>query len=80
MTKFKKIRVRRKGKEFVQNNIEPLFFNISDVLRKLSKAELKKNYTVTQLKTYCKELELTNYSKLKEDELVDLIFNSLNGK
>ena len=40
---------------------------------------LKRDFTVKQLKARCKQLGISGYSKLREDELVDLIYKTLNS-
>ena len=37
----------------------------------------KRDFTVVELKAKCKELGISPYSKLKEDELVEKIYNHL---
>ena len=41
----------------------------------MSREELK-NLTIKELKAKCKELKLQGYSRLKEDELIDLILDA----
>ena len=46
------------------------FMNLTD-------EEIKKTYSVKELKAMCKELKLTSYGKLDEDELISLITDAL---
>ena len=45
---------------------------------RLPKDVWKRDFTVEELKSKCKELGISPYSKLKEDELVEKIHNHLN--
>ena len=46
----------------------------------LSPENLKEVLTVEDMKQYCRENKIKGFSKLDEDELVDLILNSLEPK
>jgi len=50
------------------------------LLHQCTVEEIKNLFTVKQLKAYCKEQKLKNYTKLKEDELIKLIKDFLGAK
>lgn len=53
----------------IEPNSEPCKFK--------SKSSLISEYTVIELKSHCKRLKIKGYSKLKEEEIAELIYNKL---
>lgn len=64
--------------EITYDDGDTVNLNKEKPLKELSKDELKENYTVKELKKHCKELGIKGYSKLKEVELVEKIYNHFN--
>lgn len=48
-----------------------IWLNPQDRLKQ--EAEVKEKHTVKELRSMCKEQGLSGYSKLKEDELIELL-------
>lgn len=66
--------------EFVEKEVNREKANKSASLhseiKNLPKEEFKKKYTVREMKSFAKSMRLKGYSKLKEDELIDLIYEN----
>lgn len=61
--------------------IDPLRYNQLSIesLKDLSPEEIKEKFTVKELRSISKEVNIIGYSRMKEDELVDKLYESVNG-
>jgi hypothetical protein len=60
----------------IENNIESL---ATEAIKGMTREDIKEKFTVKELKSICKEVKIGGYSRMKEDELVDNLYEVVNG-